>query len=84
MSVFSGSALLRRALIGTSLAVGLGAATLQPAPAQARTLSVLADVPAFAPAPYHPQAATAAYSAVLYSGGIHSAKDAMEKMAAGV
>jgi hypothetical protein len=72
MSAFSGSALFRCALVGTFLVASLGVAAVQPAPAQTRTLAGRVDVPALVPAPYHPNAITATYSASLYYGGVYS------------
>ena len=53
---------------GAFAALALGAALSQPALAQTRTLTILADVPVLVPAPYHPHVATAVYSAMLYDG----------------
>jgi hypothetical protein len=53
---------------GAAVALALGIALSGPALAQTRTLTVLADVPALMPAPYHPNATTALYSATLYDG----------------
>ncbi|HVH79842.1 MAG TPA: hypothetical protein VM782_10655 [Stellaceae bacterium] len=56
--------------------LSLGTANWQSAPAQTRTLASLADVPAFAPAPFHPRTATAIYGSTLfdespYSSGVY-------------
>lgn len=51
---------------GAVVALALGIALSGPALAQTRTLTVLADVPALMPAPYHPNATTAVYSSTLY------------------
>jgi hypothetical protein len=59
---------IKRRAAGALVLLVLGAALTQPVLAQSRTLASLADVPAFIPAPYHPQNVTAAYSAVLYDG----------------
>ncbi|HWD59735.1 MAG TPA: hypothetical protein VG308_15720 [Stellaceae bacterium] len=68
MSALTRRRWLARLGFGTFALLGLGLATLPPASAQSRTLAMLADVPALVPAPYHPQAATAVYSASLYDG----------------
>jgi hypothetical protein len=54
--------------LGAIAALALGIALSGPALAQTRTLTVLADVPALMPAPYHPNATTAVYSTTLYDG----------------
>ena len=66
----------KRLGVGALALVGLGIATVQPAPAQTRLLSSLGDVPSLAPAPYHPHAITAVYSGSLYDshpyyGGVY-------------
>jgi hypothetical protein len=48
--------------------LALGGVAVQPSLAQNRTLATLGDVPTLMPAPFHPHAATAVYSAMLYDG----------------
>jgi len=54
--------------IVVSAALFLGGLSLQPASAQTRTLTTLADVPALIPVPYHPHSLTAVYGASSYDG----------------
>jgi hypothetical protein len=54
--------------IAISLMLLLGALGLQPASAQTRTLTSLADVPVLIPAPYHPHTRTVVYGAAFYDG----------------
>jgi hypothetical protein len=54
--------------IAASVVLLLGAFTFQPASAQTRTLTTLADVPALIPVPYHPHTWTAVHGASFYDG----------------
>jgi hypothetical protein len=76
MPVFTRSGWAERLGIGVLALIGVGIMSLQPAPAQTRTLAGLADVPAYAPAPYHPHMLTAHYGGSLYDsspyyGGVY-------------
>jgi hypothetical protein len=55
-------------VIAASVVLLLAAFSFQPASAQTRTLTTLADVPALIPVPYHPHTLTAVYGASLYDG----------------
>lgn len=68
MSAFTGSGWVRRLAAGAFAMLCVGIASVQPSPAQTRTLASLADVPALMPAPYHPPMSTAVYSTMLYDG----------------
>jgi hypothetical protein len=67
MAAYRQSGWLKHLCISVFVLLGCVAA-MQPAGAQTRSLAALADVPVYAPAPYHPHTATAVHSSMLYDG----------------